>query len=165
MTFLVGGHETTTALITSGLLSLSRFPSELERLVAHPELIPPAIEEFLRFESPNQRIMRIALEDVQVGDRTVKKGDSVMCLLGAANRDPDQFADPDRLDIGRTDNKHLAFAMGAHFCIGAPLARLEGQIAMDALLHRFPNYAIDAEPEWIGSPTLRLLRSLSLRVS
>src|SRR5262249_40707245 len=113
----------------------------------------------------NQRIMRIALEDVQVGDRIVKKGQSVMCLLGAANRDPAQFADPDRLDIARSDNKHLAFAMGAHFCIGAPLARLEAQIAMGALLKRFPSYTIDAEPEWIGSPTLRLLRSLWLRVN
>jgi cytochrome P450 len=164
MTFLVGGHETTTALITSALLSLVRFPEQLERLEANPELMPVAIEEFLRFESPNQRIIRIALQDVPVGDRVVRKGESVMCLLGAANRDPEQFPDPDHLDVGRTDNRHLAFALGAHFCIGAPLARLEGQIAMEAILRRFPIYAVDAEPDWIGSPTLRLLRSLWLRV-
>jgi pimeloyl-[acyl-carrier protein] synthase len=164
MTFLVGGHETTTALITSGLLSLSRFPDQLERLRAQPELMPSAIEEFLRFESPNQRIIRVALHDVPVGDRVITKGQSVMCLLGAANRDPDQFTDPERLDIGRRDNRHLGFAMGTHFCIGAPLARLEGQIAMDALLSGFPRYAIDETPEWIGSPTLRLLRSLWLRI-
>jgi cytochrome P450 len=118
----------------------------------------------LRFESPNQRIIRIALEDVQVGNRTVRKGEQVMCLLGAANRDPDQFTDPDRLDVGRVENKHLAFAMGAHFCIGAPLARLESQIALEALVRRFPDYSVEREPKWIGSPTLRLLSALWLQL-
>ncbi len=165
MTFLVGGHETTTALITSGLLSLSRFPDQLARLRADESLIPRAIEEFLRFESPNQRIIRIALEDVEIGGKTIRKGDSIMLLLGAANRDPDQFADPDRLDIGREPNKHLAFAMGAHFCIGAPLARLEGQVAFEAIFRRYPKLEIVREPEWIGSPTLRLLRELQVAVA
>jgi pimeloyl-[acyl-carrier protein] synthase len=165
MTFLVGGHETTTALITSGLLSLSRAPDEEARLRANDSLIPTAVEEFLRFESPNQRIIRIALQDVEIGGKQIEKGQSVMLLLGAANRDPDQFPDPDRLDVGRERNKHLAFAMGAHFCIGAPLARLEGQIAFEAILRRYPTLKIDVEPEWIGSPTLRLLRELQVRVA
>jgi cytochrome P450 len=88
-----------------------------------------------------------------------------MLLLGAANRDPEAFRDPDRLDVGRAPNKHLAFAMGAHFCIGAPLARLEGQIALRALLERYPIFAIESDPEWIGNPTLRLLRELRVRVA
>jgi cytochrome P450 len=165
MTFLVGGHETTTALITSGMLCLSSFPQELERLRADPSLMPTAVEEILRYESPNQRIIRIALEDVDIGGRMIRKGESVMLLLGAANRDPDQFPDPDRFDIGRDPNKHLAFAMGAHFCIGAPLARLEGQIALAALLERFPRLVIESRPEWIGNPTLRLLRELRVQVA
>jgi cytochrome P450 len=165
MTFLVGGHETTTALITSGMLSLSRFPEERERLHSDGSLMPTTVEEILRYESPNQRIIRIALQDVEIGGRTIRQGQSVMLLLGAANRDPDQFPDPDHFDIGRDPNKHLAFAMGAHFCIGAPLARLEGQIALAALLERYPYFAVRSQPEWVGNPTLRLLRQLEIEAA
>jgi cytochrome P450 len=163
MTFLLGGHETTTALITSGLLSLCRFPNQLERLRTDLSLIPAAAEEILRYESPNQRILRVALEDVELGDKEIKKGQSVMLLLGAANRDPDQFPDPDDLDIGRNPNKQVAFALGIHACIGASLARLEGEIALKSLLERYPRLEIEAEPEWIGNPMLRLLRELPVR--
>jgi hypothetical protein len=165
MTFLVGGHETTTALITSGMLTLSHFPEQYERLRADNSLMPAAVEEILRFESPNQRIIRIALEDAEIGGRTIRKGESVMLLLGAANRDPEQFPDPDQFNVGRDPNRHLAFAMGAHFCIGAPLARLEGQIALIALLDRFRDFTVESRPEWVGNPTLRLLREMRMRVT
>jgi cytochrome P450 len=165
VTFLVGGHETTTAMITSGLLRLAEFPEELERLRADEALLETAVDEILRLESPNQRILRIALQDVEVGGREIHAGQQVMLLLGAANRDPEQFSEPDRLDVGRSPNRHLAFAMGAHFCIGAPLARLEGVVALGTFLRRYPRYAIEGRPEWIGSPTLRLLQSLWLDVN
>ncbi len=162
MTFLVGGHETTTAMITSGVLALDRHPYQRKRLTDDPSLFSTAIDEILRFESPNQRIIRIALHDVEIGSQAIRKGESVMLLLGAGNRDPEQFADPDAFDVGRTPNRHLAFAMGAHFCIGAPLARLVGEVALRALYARFPQTSVAREPRWTGSPTLRLLQDLEV---
>ena len=161
VTFLVGGHETTTALIGSGLLALFQHPDQMQRLRDEPAAVKSAIEEFLRFESPNQRINRLAKEDFEIEGRRIERGQRVMFLLGAANRDPDQFPDPDRLDVCREPNRHLAFGIGPHFCIGASLARLEATVAFTTLLRRFPDLRLAGErPEWLPSYQLRLLKSL-----
>jgi cytochrome P450 len=143
---MTGGQETTTNLIGNGLLTLLRHPEQLERLRADPALIPTAIEELLRFESPIQYTSRLAPEDAQMGGKTIRKGQAVIAVMGAANRDPERFPDPDRLDIRRQDNRHLAFAWAAHFCFGAPLARLEGDVAFSTLLRRMPNLALESGP-------------------
>lgn len=131
---MVGGQETTTNLLGNGVLALLRNPAELEKLRANPALIPSAVEELLRYESPTQYTARIAAQDVELGGKQIKKKQAVFAVLGAGNRDPERFPDPDRLDLARPDNKHLAFGWGAHFCFGAPLARMEAQIAFDELL-------------------------------
>ncbi len=136
---LVGGLETTTNLIGNGLLTLLRHPQEADLLRRNPELIPAAVEELLRYESPSQHTTRVAPEDVELRGRPIKRGQAVIAVMGAANRDPDRFPDPDRFDIERADNRHLAFGWGGHFCFGAPLARMEGQIAFSALLRRLPH--------------------------
>ena len=133
---LIGGHETTTNLIASGFLTLLRDPEYFEQLRNRPEIIGSAVEELLRFESPVQHTARIAPADMQLGGRTIQKGSRVVAVLAAANRDPNRFPDPDRLDLLRPDNRHLAFGWAAHFCFGAPLARMEGQIAFNMLLRR-----------------------------
>ena len=161
VTFLVGGHETTTALVGSGLLALLQNPEQLQRLRDEPEAVKSAVEEFLRFESPNQRIIRLVKDDFEIEGRQIKRGQRVMFLLGAANRDPAQFSDPNRLDVCREPNRHLAFGIGPHFCIGAPLARLEATVAFTTLLRRFPNLRLAQDvPEWLPSYQLRLLKSL-----
>jgi len=161
VTFMVGGHETTTALIGSGLLALMRNPDQLDRLRAEPETARSAVEEFLRYESPNQRIIRLVKEDFELEGRQIRRGQRVMFLLGAANRDPAQFSEPDRLDVCRQPNRHIAFGLGPHFCIGAPLARLEAEVAFTALLRRFPDLRLSGDfPEWLPSYQLRLLKSL-----
>jgi cytochrome P450 len=156
---LVAGHETTVNLIGNGTLALLRHPDQLRRLREHPELIGTAVEELLRFDGPVQRTARIPSEDVTFGGRTIGKGELVMPFIGAADRDPAQFPDPDRLDLGRTENRHLAFGWGIHFCLGAPLARVEGQIAISTLVQRFPELAAGGEPEHRQSLTLRGLKS------
>ncbi len=161
VTFMVGGHETTTALIGSGLLALLRNPEQLDRLRAEPDAARSAVEEFLRYESPNQRIIRLVKEDFELEGRQIRRGQRVMFLLGAANRDPAQFPEPDRLDVCREPNRHIAFGLGPHFCIGAPLARLEAEVAFSALLRRFPDLRLAQDsPEWLPSYQLRLLKSL-----
>jgi pimeloyl-[acyl-carrier protein] synthase len=140
---MVGGQETTTNLIGNGVLSLLRNPSELARLRAEPSLIPSAVEELLRYESPSQHTARLAPDEVELGGRQIRKRQAVIAVMGAANRDPERFPDPDRLDLGRPDNRHVAFGWGAHFCFGAPLARIEGQLAFEALLRRFPDLALE----------------------
>ena len=161
VTFMVGGHETTTALIGSGLLALLRNPDQLDRLRGEPTAAKSAVEEFLRYESPNQRIIRLVKEDFELEGRQIRRGQRVMFLLGAANRDPAQFPYPDRLDVRREPNRHIAFGLGPHFCIGAPLARLEAEVAFSALLRRFPHMRLAADaPEWLPSYQLRLLKSL-----
>ena len=143
---LNAGHETTTNLIGNGLHILTEWPDEKRRLIEDPALIGTAVEEFLRYESSNQLGNRITTEEVEIGGETLPKGTQITLCIGAANRDPDQFPDPDRMDISRTPNKHLAFAWGPHLCAGHALARLEGRIAIGRFLDRFPNYELDGEP-------------------
>ena len=158
---LVAGHETTVNLIGNGSLALLRHPDQLQRLRDNPGLIGTAVEELLRFDGPVQRTARIPSADIAIGGKVIPKGDMVMPFIGAADRDPAQFPEPDRLDIGRTDNRHIAFGWGIHFCLGAPLARVEGQIAINRLVRRLPKLALATEaPEFRQSLTLRGLTSL-----
>jgi cytochrome P450 len=143
---LNAGHETTTNLIGNGLITLLAHPKEKQRLIDHPDLIKTAVEEMLRYESSNQLGNRITVEPVELGGVSLPVGTPVTLCIGAANRDPAQFADPERFDIGRTPNRHLAFATGAHQCAGMALARLEGAIAISRFLKRFPDYALAGEP-------------------
>jgi len=143
---LNAGHETTTNLIGNGLVALSNHPGEKKRLIENPDLIKPAVEEMLRFESSNQLVNRMTVEPLELGGIALPAGTPVTLCIGAANRDPQQFADPERLDVGRTPNRHLAFGTGAHQCAGMALARLEGAIAISRFLARFPNYALNGEP-------------------
>jgi len=158
---MVGGQETTTNLIGNGALALLRHPSELERLRADFSLIPSAVEELLRYESPSQHTARLAPDDLELGGRQIRKRQAVIAVMGAANRDPDRFPDPDRLDICRPDNRHVAFGWASHFCFGAPLARIEGQVAFEKLLRRFPNLRLQPGPlTWRPNLGLRGLTTL-----
>jgi pimeloyl-[acyl-carrier protein] synthase len=139
---MVGGQETTTNLIGNGLLTLLRHPEELRRLRNEPQLLPSAVEELLRYESPSQHTARMAPYDLELGGRKISKRQAVIAIMGAGNRDPERFPDPDRLDLARTDNRHLAFGWAAHFCFGAALARIEGQISFATILRRMPNLAL-----------------------
>ncbi len=159
---LVAGHETTVNLIGNGTLALLRHPEQMARLRDQPDLLEPAVEELLRWDSPVQLTARIATADFELGGKPICKGELLMTLLGAANRDPGQFPDPDRLDIGRSPNHHLAFGRGIHFCLGAPLARLEAQIAIGSLVRRFPALRLAGDPELSPTVTLRGLRALPL---
>jgi cytochrome P450 len=157
------GHETTTNLIGNGVLALLRHPDQLQKLRDNPTLLPGAVEELLRYDSPVQLTARIALEDVEVGGTRVQKGQFTWLILGAANRDPGHFPDPDRLDVTRKDVKHLSFGAGIHFCLGAPLARLEGQIALGTLIRRFPNLRLaKQELHYHDNFTLHGLTSLAV---
>jgi cytochrome P450 len=158
---LVAGHETTVNLIGNGTLALLRHPDQLRRLRETPGLIAGAVEELLRYDGPVQRTARVPSEDVTIGGRMIGKGEMVMPFIGAADRDPAQFPDPDRLDVTRADNRHIAFGWGIHFCLGAPLARVEGQIAIGTLVRRLPKLALATDrPEYRQSLTLRGLKSL-----
>ena len=143
---LNAGHETTTNLIGNALVALSDNPAQKNRLIEHPELIKTAVEEILRFESSNQLGNRMTTEQVELGGSTLAAGTPVTLCIGAANRDPAQFTDPENLDIGRTPNRHLAFATGAHQCAGMALARLAGAIAISRFLARFPGYKLIGPP-------------------
>jgi cytochrome P450 len=157
---MVGAQETTTNLIGNGLLTLLRQPDQLERLRSDPALLESAVEELLRYESPSQYTVRLAPAGAIHDDQEIPEGDAVVAVMGAANRDPDRFTDPDRLDLGRADNRHLAFGWAGHFCFGAPLGRLEGQIAFDALLSRFSELSLDPDAETRWRPNL-VLRGLT----
>jgi cytochrome P450 len=161
---LIAGHETTVNLIGNGMLALLRHPEQLERLRRSPELIGTAVEELLRFDSPVQMTGRLVTAPVDIGGQLMPAGDFVLPLLGAANHDPATFADPEKLDIGRNPNPHVAFGRGIHFCLGAPLARVEGQLAIGALVRRFPKLTLAGEPERRKQITLRGLSSLPVAV-
>jgi cytochrome P450 len=143
---LNAGHETTTNLIGNGTLALLRHPDQLKRLRDDPSLLLTGVEELLRYDSPVQFTNRILTADMELGGKVLRAGQMVLLLLGAANRDPEQFPDPDRLDIGRPNNKHVAFGLGSHFCLGAPLARLEGRLFFEALLQRAHHLRLDGPP-------------------
>ncbi|WP_113699096.1 cytochrome P450 family protein [Nonomuraea lactucae] len=155
---LIAGHETTVNLIGNGVLALLRAPGQLRLLRDRPELLPAAVEEMLRYDAPVGRAtQRIALEKLEMGGVVIPKGAWVHILLGAAHRDPRAFDDPDALDITRSDNRHLAFGHGIHFCLGAPLARMEGEIAIGALLSRFPGLRLACAPgdlDWNRTPSI-----------
>jgi len=158
---MVGGQETTTNLIGNGVLSLLRHPDQLQKLREDSSLIPSAVEELLRYESPSQHTARLAPDDVELGGRRIPKRQAVIAVMGAANRDPERFPDPDRLDITRQDNRHVAFGWAAHFCFGAPLARIEGQIAFETMLRRLPNLVLEPQPlVWRHNLGLRGLTAL-----
>lgn len=162
---MVGGQETTTNLIGNGMLTLMRQPENMRKLREHPEIIQPAVEELLRYESPSQHTARICPRDIELGGKTIRKKQPVLAVMAAANRDPERFPDPDTLNLERADNRHLAFGWAAHYCFGAPLARMEGQIAFSTLLRRFSDFALEPEPpEWRPNLGLRGLRSLPVNV-
>ena len=158
------GHETTVNLISGGVLNLLRHPDQLERLRREPDLIGNAVEELLRFGPPVQMTARVATMDITVGEQEVPAGTEVMVLIAAANRDAEVFSDPDRLDIGRQENRHLSFGGGIHHCLGAPLARVEGQEAIGRLIRRFERLEVWDDPvEWKPTTTLRGPARLTLR--
>ncbi len=163
---MVGGQETTTNLIGNGLMTLLRHPGTLEALRSDPELLPSAVEELLRYESPSQHTARLAPAGAVLGGQEIPEDAAVMAVMGAANRDPERFADPDRLDLARQDNRHLAFGWAAHFCFGAPLARLEGQVVLGALAAKFKEITLDAEHlAWRPNLGLRGLTALPVKVT
>jgi len=162
---LNAGHETTTNLIGNGLVALSLHAGEKKRLIENPTLIKTAIEEMLRFESSNQLGNRMTVEPFELGGIAMPPGTPVTLCIGAANRDPAQFADPERFDVGRSPNRHLAFGTGAHQCAGMALARLEGAIAISHFLARFPDYSLDGEPVRGGRVRFRGFLSVPCRIS
>jgi cytochrome P450 len=161
---IVAGHDTTVNLIGNGLVALFRHPEQLARLRGDLSLVPAAVEEFLRYDGPVQHTtFRMTTEAVTIGDVEIPAHEQVLVVAAAANRDPSRFAEPDGLDVGRSDNRHIAFGHGIHFCLGAPLARLEGDIAFTSLLRRFPRLrpavALD-QIHWTYRITLRGLVAL-----
>jgi len=161
---LNAGHETTTNLIANALHALTQWPEEKARLIAQPELIKTAVEEFLRFESSNQLGNRITTRATEVGGVAMPSGTQITLCIGAANRDPAQFPEPDRLDVARNPNRHLAFGSGPHQCAGMHLARLEGRIAIGRFLARFPKYTLAGEPLRGGRARFRGFLSIPCRV-
>ena len=160
---MVGGQETTTNLIGNGMLTLTRQPDRLAELRDEPDVLATGVEELLRYESPSQHTARIARADTLIGGKLIRKGAAVMAVMAAGNRDPDRFPDPDRLDLRRTDNRHLAFGWGAHFCFGAPLARMEARIAFKALLERLGDIRVEDGPlRWRTNSGLRGLTALQI---
>ena len=158
---LFAGHETTRNLIGNGMYTLLQHPQETAELRESPEMIRSAVEELLRYESPVQLTARVLKEDIEVCGQRIPKRFSILCMLGAANRDPKQFKNPDQLDLKRLNNQHLAFSAGLHFCIGAQLARLEGQIAILNLVQRFPEMKLTGpRPEWAPTFGFRGLKTL-----
>lgn len=160
---MIAGHETTVNLIGNSVYSLLKNPEQLRLLKEHPSLMEQAVEEFLRYESPTQMIARVASEDIGIRDKTIQKGDQVYILLGAANRDPKQFATPHKLDITREHNPHLAFGYGSHFCLGASLARIEAQIALSSFLEKIDNPQLaSTAPSWRKLIGFRSLNELQI---
>jgi pimeloyl-[acyl-carrier protein] synthase len=160
---MVGGQETTTNLIGNGMLTLLRYPEACARLRADSSLIPSAVEEMLRYESPSQHTARLAPADCELGGKIIRKRQAVIAVMAAGNRDPERFPNPDHFDIERTDNRHLAFGWAAHFCFGAALARIEGQVAFSTVLGRLSNIQLEASKlEWRQNLGLRGLEHLPI---
>jgi cytochrome P450 len=158
------GHETTVNLIGNGLLALLRHPGELSRLRSDASLVPNAVEELLRYDSPAQLVRRWAHEDLEVGGVHIARGDELVLLVGAANRDPERFDDPDVVDVGRDDVRHVSFGGGPHFCLGAMLARMEAQIAFATLVSRLPDMELGTDHvQWREHVVLRGLKALPVR--
>ena len=158
---LFAGHETTSNLIGNGFLYSMKNREQWERLIADPSLAPTAVEEFLRYDGPSGAFARVAATDVEMGGKTIREGQRVFAFMNAANRDPEAFEDAERFDIGRVQNPHLTFGHGIHFCLGAPLARLEAQIAAIRLTERLPDIRLSGgDPEWHDSLILRGVKSL-----
>jgi cytochrome P450 len=161
---IVAGHETTVGLIGNAVVSLLAHPDQLELVRADPSLLPGAVEEVLRYEGPVERTLnRWAATDVELGGQTIRRGDLVIAILNAADRDPERFPEPDRLDVCRAGAKHLAFGRGSHYCLGAPLARLETEIALETLFRRLPGLRLGVEPAelvWRATPTFRRVEAL-----
>jgi cytochrome P450 len=165
ITLFLGGHETTTGLIALGMNALVRHPDQLALLRERPDLVDGAVEEMLRFDAPFQMNLRLVTEDVELGGQTLRAGDLVRQALGSANRDPERFEEPDSFLVARPPKRHLSFGLGPHFCIGAPLARLQAQIAVAALVRRLPGLRLDPaapEPDLMPDITNRGLRTLGL---
>ena len=159
------GHETTTHLIGNGLLALLQHPDQMQKLQSQPSLLAPAIEEMLRYDNPVQITYRSALEDAEIKGKLIRKGDLVNSILGSANRDPLRFSNPDRFDITRNEGRHLGFGIGIHFCIGAPLVRLEAEIVFETILRCFPKISLATETlEWQEHPIFRGLKSLPVNL-
>ena len=162
---LFAGHETTTNLIGNGFLYSMRHRDQWERLVADPSLAESAVEEYLRYDGPSGALARVAAADLELGGKTIREGQRLFAFMNSANRDPEAFADPDRFDIGREPNVHLTFGHGIHFCLGAPLARLEAQIAATRLAERLPDVRLSGgDPEWHDSLILRGVKRLPLQL-
>jgi cytochrome P450 len=162
---LAAGNVTTTDLIGNGIWTLLRHPDQLQKLRDTPSLIRNAVEEILRFESPVVQTARIPPEDIEIGGYPMRRGESVLASLGAANRDPRVYSEPDRFDITRPNAHHHSFGGGAHFCLGAPLARLEAQLAILAVVQRFPHLRLANEAlEWHARPAFRGLARLRVLV-
>lgn len=162
---MVGGHQTTTNLIGNTVLLLLRNTEQMHRLREEPTLLKNAIEESLRYEAPFQQGWRVSSEDIELGGRHIRRGQMVRYMIGAANRDPNRFEEPDRFEIGRPSIKHLTFGSGIHACLGAPLARLEAEIALSELFARFPEISlVNSKPDWNPDRIARGLRSLPLRL-
>ena len=161
---LIAGNETTTNLLGNGMLALLRHPEQLQTLQQQPELIPAAIEELLRYDTPVQLDGRTAMEDMDIKGRSIVKGQGIVLLLGAANHDSTVFTRPEQLDITRNEANHIAFGRGIHHCVGAPLARLEGRIAFEALFERFTDLHLLAAPQFKDNVVLRGLQALPMRL-
>lgn len=163
---LVGGHRTTTALIGNAVLALLRHPEALDGLRDGRVDRALAVEEFLRYDSPHQRTIRVAMDDATIGDRRIRKGDVLALLVGSANRDNQQFPDPDDLVLDRSPNRHLSLSAGIHFCLGAPLARIEAATAIVGLIQRFPSLQLlEDPPRWLDNHTLRTVTTLRVRAA
>lgn len=159
---IIAGHETTVSLIGNVVLALLQHPDQRTALAADPATIPRAIEELLRYDGPVERTLtRWAAEDVEVGGQTIGRGDAVIVILGSADRDPARFTDPDVLDLAREDVKHVAFGRGSHYCLGAPLARLEAEIALTTLLRRLPRMRLAVSEDELSWRPVPLFRSLT----
>ena len=161
MVLFVTGEETTVHTIGNGMLALLRHPDQMELLKRNPIIIQSAVEEILRYDSPVQQTARIAMEDVEIGGKTIRAGENVLVSFGAANRDPAQFSKPDQLNLIRDENHHLAFGDSIHYCLGAALARLQGQIAINTLMQRLPDLKLNTDKlEWRKNINIRGLKSL-----